>query len=142
MAYKIKDRFGVLEIQEIDSGMYHVKCLVHTEHRGIKLTAEQLESAIQCPNCYSDNAERRKNAKNLTGQTFGDYVAIELTGLSPGAYEIWNNQKQWAGKAKLNHNAFCRSKYWLCYCRHCYKERELRGDVLRSKSVPRCNCKG
>ena len=135
---KIKDRFGVLEIQEIDGDWYYMKCLVHTERRPIRLTTKQLKTATQCLACAS--TVFRKNMINLTGQIFGDYVAIKLKGLSIGAGTIRHNQKQWQGKAELDYNTYCRHKYWLCYCRHCYKERELRGDVLRSDNVPRCEC--
>ncbi len=108
----------------------------------MKLTAPQLQTAIQCYACCSDAMELRKNATGLTGQTFGDYVAIKLTGLSINAATIKQNQKRWAEKAKLDYNAYNRNKYWLCYCQYCHKERELRGDVLRSENVPKCNCKG
>ena len=137
---KLKDRFGVLEVQEINGDMYLVTCLVHTERRPMKLTAKQLETATQCLACCNESAGLRKNATKLTGQTFGGYVAIKLMGLSIGAATIKRNQRQWKGKAKLQHN-YCQHRYWLCYCRHCYKEREIRGDVLRSESVPKCNCK-
>ncbi len=137
---KTGDRFGVLEVQEIGGGMYYTICLVHAKRRTMRLTAIQLQTATQCPGCCSDNAERHKQAANLTGQTFGDYVAIKIMGLSIGAATVKRNQKQWQGKAKLNYNTYNRNKYWLCYCRYCYKEHELRGDVLCSKNVPKCGC--
>ena len=139
---KRKDRFGVLEVQEIDGDMYHVTCLVHTERRPMRLTAKQLETAHVCFACCNDDATLRKNAVRMTGRTFGGYVAIKLMGLSTGAATVKRNQKQWRGKAKLDHNTYCRNKYWLCYCVKCHKTREIRGDVLRSGKTPKCNCKG
>ena len=139
---KTKDRFGVLEVREIDGDTYHMTCLVHTERRPLRLTAKQLETAIMCPACCNDNATLRKNAVRMTGRTFGGYVAIKTKGLSIGAGTVKRNQKQWRGKAELQHS-YNRHKYWLCYCVTCYATREIRGDVLRGKKVPRCtNCKG
>ena len=134
---KTKDRFGVLEVQTIDGDMHHMACLVHTDRRPLRLTAKQLETAIMCPACCNDNATLRKNAVRMTGRTFGGYVAIKLMGLSTGAATVKRNQKQWQGKAKLDHNTYCRHKYWKVYNVKCRHEIELRGDVLRAGKTPK-----
>ncbi|MCP4596246.1 hypothetical protein [Neptuniibacter sp.] len=135
---KTGDRFGVLEVRSVAGDVYLCTCLVHTDRRPMQLSAKQLETAIQCSKCAADSVKLRRNAHKMTGRTFGDYVAIESVGLSSGAREIKENQRQWRGKIDLEHS-YCRHKYWRCYCRHCLAEREIRGDVLRS-GVLHCEC--
>ncbi len=136
---KTNDRFGVLVVRSVAGDVHLCTCLVHTDRRPMQLSADKLKTAIQCPKCYFAAMKLRQNANKLTGQTFGDYVAVERVGLSSGAHDVWCNQQQWKGKTKLQHS-YCRHKYWLCYCRHCHKEREIRGDVLHSDKVPKCQC--
>lgn len=137
---KTNDRFGVLVVRSVAGDVHLCTCLVHTDRRPMQLSAKQLETAIQCFKCAADSVKLRRNAHKFTGHTYGDYVAVKCTGLSTGAREIRENQRQWRGKVKLDHNTYCRSKYWLCYCKYCHNEREIRGDVLRGDRVPKCNC--
>ena len=137
---KINDRFGVLVVKNIVEDIYYCSCLAHPNNKPTQLTSEQLQNAIRCFSCAADAMNNKH--QNLTGQTFGQYVAIKCTGLSPRAAKVRQNQRQWRGTAKLDYNTYCRHKYWLCYCIYCHATRRLRVDTLRSGKLPKCICKG
>lgn len=136
-----KPRYGVLELVSITNDRALMQCIIHTDRPPFTLTLQQLQDgAKQCPACYADGQGLRQNQHNHTGRRFGDYVAIKDIGLSIGATVIHNNQQQWAKSSPFGLRSFSRNKYWLVYCRFCYCERKIRGDVLRSKKLPQCRC--
>ena len=132
---KINDRFGVLVVKNIIGDVCHVTCLAHPNNAPIKLTAGQLSTATRCFSCAADSGYEKHT--DLTGQTFGEYVAIKCVGLSKRAATVKQNQKQWRGMVKLDHSTYCRHKYWKVYNVKCHHEIELRSDVLRAGKTPK-----
>lgn len=137
-----KPRYGVLEVISITDDRAQMRCIAHTDRSAFTLTLAQLQGgAGQCPACYYDSQELRSNQHNHTGERVGDYVAIKNTGLSTNANATRNKARQWRDNSPfgLRHN-YCQHSYWLIYCVYCRREREIRGDKLRSGKLPLCGC--
>ena len=135
-----KPRYGVLEIVSITNDRALVQCIAHLDKQPFALTLQQLQDgAKQCPACYVDSRELRPNQHNHTGERIGDYVAIKNIGLSSKANAIRENARQWRKNSPFGlRHTYCQHSYWLVYCIVCRREREIRGDVLRSGKLPLC----
>lgn len=135
----MQTRHGTLILLRISGSEHHITCLAHPDRRPLLLTSKQWAVAVQCPACTIDGIGRSGNVNDMTGRTFGGWVAINSVGISSGAATVLKNQKTWRGVVKLVYR-YNRNIRWRCYCTHCHKEREIRGDVLRSGRTPKCQC--